>query len=519
MRGVLQMTETNAKEVPVYDIIRQLDASRGEKLLMYLYHYGKKFDLEFVLPKELTQEGIFENIGIYQGNIHEVVNDLNAKERNFVLTKISHVKEKKKRLKVYGLSEKGKKYAKDLLAGYGLSGLSSLREKDILLDEGKRKEIAEKAKITADQISGFAKIPFVSFEKIDTIHHCPLFLAVGEEIFGRMLKQIICVFPAIILPKTKKDSKRVFGTILRQISKKQKEFKAPLSTMLSKTPLEHELAEMARRSNVDILTLAEIEERLLRWSKLREKIIKDFEESDLAKAFVDAKCCEKEKDIQNQKKRTLITKRFSEFLTGNNSCLLVFGDFGTGKTSSVLHLIYSIAKETKDYELPNYYPIYVRLKDFLRAPNPIGFICRDINRRLGISIDEKLFKTFLYKRPFLIVLDGFDEMDIVVDRTQLMRNLTTLKSLSHYPKVKYIITSRTHLFRYDLTIVEDGTTETLFLCPWNKTEWKDFSKKLFGENWQAFFSRLISSENSLFQKAVFREVLRALNSLPFCKIE
>jgi hypothetical protein len=276
----------------------------------------------------------------------------------------------------------------------------------------------------------------------------------------------------------------------------QKRYGAFNTTIITLDELDYDLRTMAHDSKINTISRSEIDERIFQWPTLKNKIINNFEGSNLGKSFVDARCCYNEMDILSEKGGPLLSETFSDFIKDNeHSCLLTFGDFGTGKTSAVQNLVYSICKRTPKGELPYIYPLYVRLKDYQKIQEPISFIFMDISRRYGLSIDKTIFEQFIKEKRFLIVLDGFDEMEIMIDRPTILKNLTLLKTLSSYPTIKYIITCRTHLFRHNLSIANDDNTTSIFLYPWGKEEWKLYSQKIFLEDWKDFYNKIINSKN------------------------
>lgn len=132
-------------------------------------------------------------------------------------------------------------------------------------------------------------------------------------------------------------------------------------------------------------------------------------------------------------------------LANEKEHLAILGDYGQGKTV----LTIKIVKELLDH--PDKYkrvPILIPLRGFSPRTNDILDILGKWANRFGGKAQALLE---LHKAGrLLIILDGFDEMDLVGDTELLFSHFNQIWTLAAEPKSRIIITGRPNLFADDV---------------------------------------------------------------------
>ncbi len=91
--------------------LAQFDLTIEDGILLHLLHYSK-FQDEFEAPCEITQPGIAEAIGIRRSHVSYVIKSLKVK--GVVFEKIAHVRDLKRKRKIYFLTPNGVEYARKI---------------------------------------------------------------------------------------------------------------------------------------------------------------------------------------------------------------------------------------------------------------------------------------------------------------------------------------------------------------------------------------------------------------------
>jgi HEAT repeat protein/energy-coupling factor transporter ATP-binding protein EcfA2 len=138
---------------------------------------------------------------------------------------------------------------------------------------------------------------------------------------------------------------------------------------------------------------------------------------------------ENERSSKKPSKSLLFSNAIKE-----NQRLLIVGDPGAGKSTSLQWVTFSYAKQisSSQKELP--VPIYLELRWY--QDNLIELILSYFGKN-GIVCDEENVKDWIKKERFLFILDGFDE---VRDLSKCLRDINQLLGLSR--ESKFIIASR-----------------------------------------------------------------------------
>jgi len=270
-------------------------------------------------------------------------------------------------------------------------------------------------------------------------------------------------------------------------------------------------------------------QNLIDFEDYRNKLIRDFEESDpdnpddppLAKYYVDLKA-ERTTEIGNE--AVPIDSYIRSWLSQENrEQLIILGEYGTGKSSLCKKLSCSFSKE---YKIGARIPILFNLRDCTKGFGIESLVTHHLDEHGVQNPKYKTFKAMNDKGLFLLIFDGFDEMAIQVDRGILENNLKQIEKLSVSPKAKAIITSRPEHFisqEEEIKILQSPDPllsrkrryERITLCKFNPEQIETFLKKrvpLIKEatkSWQYYQSQIEKIHNlkELSQRPVLLEMI------------
>lgn len=111
-----------------------------------------------------------------------------------------------------------------------------------------------------------------------------------------------------------------------------------------------------------------------------------------------------------------------------HAAVVIFGDFGTGKTTTIERLLFSAAKRFS-VDARSVIPLRMSLRDFARSPSSESFALEMIRRELDLTIPATTFWEMTANGRFVFLLDGFDEITVHADerrRAELLGELSTL---------------------------------------------------------------------------------------------
>ncbi|MDR2999709.1 MAG: tetratricopeptide repeat protein [Fibromonadaceae bacterium] len=130
-----------------------------------------------------------------------------------------------------------------------------------------------------------------------------------------------------------------------------------------------------------------------------------------------------------------------------NSNLFLLGDFGDGKTFLTYSLACKLAEDFIKSTSKGVIPLRLSLRDLKKGTNAQTFL-RDRLDSFGANLKE--WDGIINEFKVLIILDGFDEMSVGMDRNTMAKNVSRLWECINYYKgkeLKIIITSRISVFR------------------------------------------------------------------------
>ncbi|HCF29418.1 MAG TPA: histidine kinase [Cyanobacteria bacterium UBA11049] len=163
-----------------------------------------------------------------------------------------------------------------------------------------------------------------------------------------------------------------------------------------------------------------------------------------------------------------------------NPKLMIFGKPGSGKTALLQHIA---MKCDRGEFLPNYIPIFIRLKNFAEDAsvsenfNLLSYISSELGRS---NISEQQIETLLNHGKAIILLDGLDELQ-EEDRDEVVKQIRKLSE--KYYKNHFIITCRIGAQPYQFEEFTD-----IEIADFNSYQIEAFAQKWFvnlGKNSEA----------------------------------
>jgi len=138
-----------------------------------------------------------------------------------------------------------------------------------------------------------------------------------------------------------------------------------------------------------------------------------------------------------------------KWLSKENKCLFLLGEFGDGKTFFTYYLSQKLIEEYKQAPKEGWIPVRFSLQDF--SNEGVYDSQYFIKRRLDLmGADYNTFREIYFQNKVLVILDGFDEMSKHLDESALTENIKRLTNCYEEElenkNIKVLITSRKHFF-------------------------------------------------------------------------
>lgn len=184
-------------------------------------------------------------------------------------------------------------------------------------------------------------------------------------------------------------------------------------------------------------------------------------------------------------------------LLEQNSCMLLSGGPGSGKSTSTRHLAWShaVANLSNSTLLTNTplllgkpLPLRIELRrlneDRRQRPDYdfLSYASEVLLGRAGISIPPQMFELLLERRAMLVLFDGLDEVATLDDRRILVEEIEGFAR--KYPGNRFLVTSRP--VGYELAPLSQQVFSHAQVQPFN-----DKQIHTYLENWYAYVLRLL----------------------------
>ena len=222
-----------------------------------------------------------------------------------------------------------------------------------------------------------------------------------------------------------------------------KEHSAAIYFVISRHPLPGNQIQILERNGISwTLTLDAFVNTLLNIDEHREIVIAGYEAQDIYHNYINLNCHTREKPDA----AFVLQTYFQDWIQSEKiTHLALLGDFGTGKTEFCRRMQWHLLKNYQSAQ-PARIPILITLRDQkgLKLPQMIANIMNEMGLK---EIDYPAFRTLNRLGRFVILIDGFDEMDTHASPAEMKRNFQTLYVLAE-GQAKVLLTSRTHYFEH-----------------------------------------------------------------------
>jgi uncharacterized protein YjbI with pentapeptide repeats len=196
--------------------------------------------------------------------------------------------------------------------------------------------------------------------------------------------------------------------------------------------------------------------------------------------------------------------------------LLMLGEYGAGKTTTVKHLAKLFAENHLNNNRETRIPIFLELRNFGHNFNLRSFLNDYLITQNELVRSFALFRELIKEGRFLLIFDGFDEMAILADLNLVLRNFEDILSLATN-KSKIIVTCRTGFFKdsdhlnrlqqgMQLSDIIDNkrTTKTVFLEEFSEDQIHEYLSRFYGQTWTEYLTAMekTSAVNVLANKPI-----------------
>jgi len=208
---------------------------------------------------------------------------------------------------------------------------------------------------------------------------------------------------------------------------------------------------------ISFQTIHEIEQRLINFDRYLDKLIREFESGDperlghppLNDIYVEVNA----KPYGTKMAKELpISSTISEWIEDEDqSAALILSGYGTGKTTFSRKLAYQLASAYKNSKNKSglRIPILIPMRRFPKFSewDVEAFIIAHLKKSCNVANpDYEAFQVMNNAGMFVLIFDGFDEMSVGADGTQIKRNFLEIAKFASHPKAKVLITSRPEAF-------------------------------------------------------------------------
>lgn len=197
------------------------------------------------------------------------------------------------------------------------------------------------------------------------------------------------------------------------------------------------------------------------------------------------------------------------------SCVVLLGDFGSGKTTFLRHHACMLAQRYLLSPLSEQIPVFVSLREFELTWDMEKLVGSVLGQH-GVHGDVDVVSDPQLVGKVVLILDGLDEMSLSADRTSVQRNLQLVEGLASSTSRSLIISCRTHFFRDSKEEDQLQSCFHVYLEPWYESEVKQYLQKTVGDDWERTLGYIKRTYNlqELAQTPLFLDmIVESLGSL------
>lgn len=230
--------------------------------------------------------------------------------------------------------------------------------------------------------------------------------------------------------------------------------------MISTVGFTNKAKATAKSLKIECKTYDELLSELIDFDHYLDCIIKDYEEDELSKYYVDL-------DVERRTGYSApsesveakvwgpIDNYIDQWLhTEGKNHISILGEYGTGKTSFCRKYAHNLALRYKEHPISNRIPILINLRDYSKAMNMRQLITDLLINEYNLeNAKYSTFERMNKEGLFVLLFDGFDEMAQKVDYNVSVQNFNELSRVVE-EKSKVILTCRDEYFRTDIQAKE-----------------------------------------------------------------
>lgn len=263
-------------------------------------------------------------------------------------------------------------------------------------------------------------------------------------------------------------------------------------------------------------------QKIKNWSS--EITFKDLKSSKgIQQTYIELDMYVYPRKIRQDDTEKILKIKLNEIFNYEKGHLVILGQPGAGKTTSMKYLCQSIFFDARPSLNSFKYPLVIKLRDFnnpISSKNNAGIIIEYLFNLLGLSVEtkeyqseaeiirtkEKLVLYLIEKLNVLLIIEGFDELSYKKHREIVLSEITELANFLENSKL--IVTSRTSDFNYNYE-----NLNTYELCPLNNIQINSFAKK-----WLVDEVKVASFLKEIYKSPFIDAAVRPLTIAHLCAI-
>lgn len=452
IEDVLQDVDERIKESVENEEVRDWILKNYDQLEKNTHFFSKEeqknivetFFLDHKKPEHLYSNTVKKIILQYTDNINECVNNILSMEAKVILSTIKKEQELQTN-KIIGNIEN--------ICREALSG----NQEEMIQTEEKNKKIEDikcpgygiyknrcENKILAKNRMCIRCQCLKYYEQIENLYRVQHYSITKEKKwFSAEEKSGIIRAKAMVVPFYSEKENIVYEDIRYSLEQIQKNIdKYQYVHIISNTEFDENIRNQIlmcdRNEKIRILSEEEVRDAIIDFSSYLRSNIKEYEKSPIFKHYI---------DLYDKNEEILLEKTIYDFLESNDeNAFLILGDYGCGKTSFLLNLLYELSQQYFDKK-SEYIPIFIQLRDYTKDINLDNlFLNFFIKKCQASNLSIEAFKMLLQYRKFVILFDGFDE---VAKRVNYDVKFSVFNQICKYctGETKVIITCRPNYFQ------------------------------------------------------------------------